>query len=287
MGHVNEPGRRGRQGASSGAAEASQREQALDDWLDDISDDDWDATAHGIPRAASPVDQGVGVPEGDNWADPSVDRPAPTRFGARDEAHQAVVERRRIVAGLVVVVVVGLGVATSVLLLREGNETPVVTTIEPTTGTTQAPTETSPSDDHDHAQPEPPGDDHAGHGRRVHAPRGHQAPARRKRPYARARAPAGPVQCWVQPRCGRRNLRRTNGGGRGRVPGGERPLRRRSGRPRDRGGAEQRPRGRLTPGSRRLWSVVSSGLGEGQRPLEGGSSVPLADVEDTRSRVRP
>ena len=156
MGHVNEPGRRGRQGASSGAAEASQREQALDDWLDDISDDDWDATAHGIPRAASPVDQGVGVPEGDNWADPSVDRPAPTRFGARDEAHRAVVERRRIVAGLVVVVVVGLGVATSVLLLREGNETPVVTTIEPTTGTTQAPTETSPSTTTTTPSPSPP-----------------------------------------------------------------------------------------------------------------------------------
>ena len=156
MGHVNEPGRRGRQGASSGAAEASQREQALDDWLDDISDDDWDATAHGIPRAASPVDQGVGVPEGDNWADPSVDRPAPTRFGARDEAHQAVVERRRIVAGLVVVVVVGLGVATSVLLLRDGNETPVVTTIEPTTGTTQAPTETSPPTTTPTPSPSPP-----------------------------------------------------------------------------------------------------------------------------------
>ena len=61
---------------------------------------------------------------------PAVDRPAPARPHGAAEPHRAVIERRRLVAGLVVVVLVGLGVVTAVLLLRDGDET-AVTCIRP------------------------------------------------------------------------------------------------------------------------------------------------------------
>jgi hypothetical protein len=144
MGHVNETGRGGRQGASSGAAGPPQREHGLDDWLDDISDDDWGATTSDRRRAAPPVDRELGMPEDGPRSDPSVDRPVPASSVDRTEAHRAVVERRRNVAVLVLVLVLGLGVAIPFLLLRGGDESPADPVTEPTVGTTQAPTETSP-----------------------------------------------------------------------------------------------------------------------------------------------
>ena len=78
------------------------------------------ATARGERRRASPAYQELPSPEGDLWApeglvsreppaDPA-DRPRAT------DAHRAAIERRRLVAGIVVVVVLALGVAIAVLL---------------------------------------------------------------------------------------------------------------------------------------------------------------------------
>jgi peptidoglycan hydrolase-like protein with peptidoglycan-binding domain len=115
-------------------------EQPLDDWLGDVSDDDWSegAAERADRRRGAPADQGVH--EGDLTGDSTAARPAPARPVDAAEAHRAAIQRRRLVAGLVCVVVVGVAVALSVLLLRGGPEEPVASAPP-----TPAPTETSPS----------------------------------------------------------------------------------------------------------------------------------------------
>jgi Putative peptidoglycan binding domain len=142
--HVHETRPRGYQGSVAGAVGARPHEQALDDWLGDISDEDWseDATERAKRRHATPADQERPVPERDLWRDPTADRPLPARSVAAAKAHRAVIERRRLVAGLVVVVVLGLAVVIPVLLLRGGGQAPVARGPAPTT-TTPAPSETN------------------------------------------------------------------------------------------------------------------------------------------------
>ena len=80
--------------------------------------------------------------EGDLSRDPTADRPVPARPVAAATADRAVIERRRLVAGLMFVVVLGLAVVIPLLLLRGGGQAPVAAGPAPTT-TTPAPGETN------------------------------------------------------------------------------------------------------------------------------------------------
>ena len=132
------------QAPSIAHVEARRHEQPVDDWLGDISDDDWgeSPTKRTDRRGASPVSRELPSLEGDLRRDRAPDRP--TRPVVAGDAHRAVVERRRLVAGVVVVVVLALAVVVAVLLLRGGGQTPVTAVPEPTT-TTTAPREDNPS----------------------------------------------------------------------------------------------------------------------------------------------
>ena len=144
---MNETRPRGNQGSgsSTGAVGTRTHEQPLDDWLGDISDEDWseNAAERAERRRATPAYQELAVSEGDLWRDPTADRPAQAAPGAAADAHRAVIERRRL-AGLVLVVVLGLAVVIAVFLLRGGAQAPVPPVTQPAT-TTPTTTAASPS----------------------------------------------------------------------------------------------------------------------------------------------
>ena len=129
-----------------GAIPAEPHEEPLDDWLGDISDEDWteNATRRAERRRATLAYQERPAREGDRRRDPSAVRPPRAAPVAADEAYRVVIKRRRLVAGLVVVGVLGLAVVIPVLLLRGGAEAPV-TAVPETTITTPEPREPSPS----------------------------------------------------------------------------------------------------------------------------------------------
>ena len=130
----------------SSAAGPPGRRQALDDWLVDGWDDDWSETAAEPGRGrGTPASQMVSVEGGRR---PAAERLSPARPVAAAEAHRAVVERRRFVAGAVLVAILGVAAITAVLLLRGGSEAPA-TASQPVT--TTAPEATGPS-----SQPAPP-----------------------------------------------------------------------------------------------------------------------------------
>jgi hypothetical protein len=117
-------------------------EEPLDDWLGDISDDDWSEQATEIAerRRAKPIHQELPVPE-DVWRYPTSDLPAGPVAAA--EADRMIVERRRLVAGLVVVMVLALAVVISALLLRGQGQAPG-TPVTEATGAAPTRTKTSP-----------------------------------------------------------------------------------------------------------------------------------------------
>ena len=131
MVHVHETG----SGGTGGAVRARPPEPALDDWLGDISDDDWseDATGRAQRRGATPSYEELRAPEGAGRSATSA-RPAPYGTTAAADA-RTVVRRRRLVAGLVLAVVLGLAVAILLLLLRGGAESPAPTVSVPTAET--------------------------------------------------------------------------------------------------------------------------------------------------------
>ena len=135
---VHETRPRGHQRSSGSTVEARPNGQPLDDWLGDISDDDWNE-----PPTAAPAQREIRSSEGDAWRDEAADPAA--RPVAAGEAHRAVIERRRFVAGFVVMVVLALAVVTAVLLLRGGGQAQVAP-VPAATGTTPAPSETRPSE---------------------------------------------------------------------------------------------------------------------------------------------
>lgn len=112
--------------------------QPLDDWLGDVSDDDWGEKA-GLAeeRRARPVGEERRARERDAGRDTA----AQARPVAATEARRAAVERRRAVAALVLLLVIGVAAAAAVLALRDGAETPAS---ESPTATLPAPTETDP-----------------------------------------------------------------------------------------------------------------------------------------------
>lgn len=140
---VRETRRRGDPGSLVGAIAAQPHEEPLDDWLGDISDDDWSENATEIAERghATPAYRERPVPE-KVWREPAAEFPA-GRIAAA-EAHRAIVERRRLVAGLVVVIVLALAVAIPVLLLRSQDQAPGAPVPE-ATGAAPTRTETSPS----------------------------------------------------------------------------------------------------------------------------------------------
>lgn len=131
-----------------GARPPQQALDPLDDWLGDVLDEDWseNAAERDARRRETPAYQGLPVPAGDDLRrEPPPDRPpttAPPVDAARPSA--GVVERRRLVAGLVLAVVLGLAVVTGVLLLHGGAQEPVTPVAEPTP-VTPAPSESTPS----------------------------------------------------------------------------------------------------------------------------------------------
>jgi hypothetical protein len=119
------------------------RRPGADDWLGDVSDDDWEenAAARSGSRGASPAYEDADGA----WPEPTADAPALDRPPVAD-ARRAAVERRRIVAGGVVVALLGVAAAVLVVLLRDGGAEPVTSATTPTvTVTSPAPTESTPS----------------------------------------------------------------------------------------------------------------------------------------------
>ena len=202
---MQQSGSRGRP-SSSGAARG-RTQQSADDWLGDISDYDWSE------NAAEQAERGNETPSGEDRV--VVDDPGSQMAGpdSAAEAHRAVVERRRLIAGLVVAAVLGIAIVIALLLLRGGNGTPATTT----------------HSGDDHSDDDDSGDDALRRRRRrrpyvdaadtghhtldddpgdrrflLHAARRHKAPARRGRPGGGPRASAGPDHRRVRPRFCRR-----------------------------------------------------------------------------------
>ena len=140
---VHETHRRGSQGSSVRAVGAPSNEQPLDDWLGDISDLDWseNAAERAERQGVEPSSQEVPLRAGDLGREPTADRSATARPVAA-RPRRAVIERRRLAAGLVLAVGLGLAVVISMLLLRDGGQAPVTPVAEPAT-TTAAPSESS------------------------------------------------------------------------------------------------------------------------------------------------
>ena len=131
MVHVSETASRG----THGGVQARPPESPLDDWLGEISDDDWseEATARAQDRGTAPSLEALPASEGDRRSR-AAEPPTAGRSAAAADAN-AVVRRRRLVAGLVLAVVLGLAIVIPLLLLRGGDESPAPTVSAPTTAT--------------------------------------------------------------------------------------------------------------------------------------------------------
>ena len=145
--------RRGRQGA----VRKQPDRRPLDDWLGDISDEDWSEGAPELAeqRRATPV-----RPES-STRDGLAASPAQALPVATTEARRAAVQRRRAVAALVLLLLIGLAAAAAVLLLRDGAEAPVTTAPEsPIVATATEPVQsTMPSTTPTETTPAAPGAD--------------------------------------------------------------------------------------------------------------------------------
>ena len=133
--------RRGRQGAVR-----KQPDRPLDDWLGEISDEDWSegAPTFAEQRRATAVRRERGTPESHTGRGGLAVSSSQALPVATAEARRAAVERRRAVAALVLLLLIGLAGAAAVLLLRDGAEAPVTTAAESPIVATPTPTETDP-----------------------------------------------------------------------------------------------------------------------------------------------
>ena len=130
---------RGFQGPSASLVGIKPYEQSEDDWLGEVSDDDWSEDA--ARRRAAPAYQDLPSSPAGRGRQDAVG-PEPEYDVDAADAYREVIERRRLVAGLVVVVVLAIAVAVPVLLLRGGEPKTVTPVFEPAT-TTTVPSETS------------------------------------------------------------------------------------------------------------------------------------------------
>jgi Putative peptidoglycan binding domain len=118
---------------------------SLDDWLGEVSDDDWSEqpAERAARRRATPVYQDLPAPAGEFSHDYGSARPPPARPVAAAGTRRGVVQRRRLAAGVVLAVLLGIGIATPVVLLSGGEQ---ATVTQPTvTVTTTQPVVTSPT----------------------------------------------------------------------------------------------------------------------------------------------
>lgn len=157
-------------GSSRGTASRSLDEHAVDDWLGDISDDDWDEGSAPRPRPGDrPARRATSYRDepDDPWSEGAPDRASRVPADGAADARRATIERRRYTAGLALLVLVGVAVVVPVMLLRGGGSdqvaavdspavtapvptestptTPTPTTSTPTTPTTSTPSETTPA----------------------------------------------------------------------------------------------------------------------------------------------
>ena len=136
---MNETRSRRYRGAPAPSREARPFVDPLDDWLGEVSDEDWSegAAEAAERRRSAPASQDVAFGEEDFGPEPPYDRPSAGAGADR----RAQVERRRIVAGLVALVLVGIAGAAAVVAFRGGGDTTTTPTTAVTTPTT-TPTET-------------------------------------------------------------------------------------------------------------------------------------------------
>ena len=130
---------------ASGREAGSERgEDPLDDWLGDVSDDDWSEGAvlpARSPSASSSPYQQAPVPEGERAVEPDSPRSARTAG-----AHRTDVARRRVVAVLGLVALALLAGVFAFVAFGGDDGPPATTTVsEPVTTPTTTPTTTSPS----------------------------------------------------------------------------------------------------------------------------------------------
>ena len=149
--HVHEVRRRGPQGSVGRQPDP----QPLDDWLGDVSDDDWSEGAAELAEQRRAATVGA-EPERDAERDGLAVSSAQV---ARPEARRGAVERRRVVAALALLLLVGIAAAAAVSFLRDGADepvtqppesqivaTPTLTETDPVqTTTSTTPTETTPA----------------------------------------------------------------------------------------------------------------------------------------------
>ena len=76
-------------------------------------------------RRTLSASQDLSISEGEPWRDHLAERPAPARPAATAGANRSVIGRRRLIAGLLLVVVVGLAGGIAVILLRGAGQTPM------------------------------------------------------------------------------------------------------------------------------------------------------------------
>lgn len=141
-----------------GAVRKQPDRQPVDDWLGDISDQDWSADAAELAeqRRATPGRQEQSTPESHTERDGLAVSPAQALPVATTEARRAAVRRRRAVAALVLLLLIGLAAATAVLLLRDGAEPTVTPSPESPIATTPTPTENDPVQTTPSTTPTPP-----------------------------------------------------------------------------------------------------------------------------------
>ena len=114
--------------------------QPLDDWLGDISDDDWSEGAAELAEQRRATTVGA-EPERDAERDGVA---VTTAQVARPEARRGAVERRRVVAALALLLLIGIAAAAAVSFLRDGAEEPVTQPPESQIVATPTLTETDP-----------------------------------------------------------------------------------------------------------------------------------------------
>jgi murein L,D-transpeptidase YcbB/YkuD len=125
---------------SSGQELGSERpDDPRDDWLGDVSDDDWDEGASASARSAPPTPRQARVPEG---------APAPHRVVRTAEAGRSDFTRRRVVAGLLLIALAALAGALAFFVFGgddQASSTTPVTQPVTTPTTTETTTQTTPS----------------------------------------------------------------------------------------------------------------------------------------------
>ena len=139
MSRVHDTRPRGDPRPWAGEIAAQPDEEQLDDWLGEISDDDWGETTPERRRAA-PAGQERAGHEDDVLRDPTAALDVGQVSAA--QAHRAIVVWRRRVAALAVLAVLALAVVVGALLLRSGEQRSVAPVGEATDATT-TPTDTT------------------------------------------------------------------------------------------------------------------------------------------------